>query len=165
VLFHNPSPGLELETRARWKIPNELRLERPKVALEASVAIFRASRPNARLRSLTATYNCVGLVVACRRTWVDPEHLVRILRDDGYRQLAGPEQAEIGDLVIYRDGANEVSHVGIVVRKKVLVPGQQEEPLEVVSKWGADGEYIHDMSYVPKLLGKPVEFWTDRKDN
>jgi hypothetical protein len=105
------------------------------------------------------------MVVACRRTWVDPEHLVRILRDDGYRQLAGPEKAEIGDLVIYRDGANDVSHVGIVVRKKVLIPGQQEEPLEVVSKWGADGEYVHDMSYVPELLGKPVEFWTDRKDS
>ncbi len=28
---------------------------------------------------------------------------------------------------------------------------------------GADGEYFHDASDVPYLLGKPSEYWTDRK--
>jgi hypothetical protein len=156
-------PALALETRAGRAIDNEVRPERPKVALDASAALFKRLFPKAELRSLTAVYNCVGLVVANRRAWVDPDDLIRVLREDGYRQLANVMEAELGDVVVYHDAGGEVCHVGIVVGKNVLIPGQQEDPLRVLSKWGADGEYIHDLSKLPAYLGTPGQFWTDRR--
>jgi len=105
----------------------------------------------------------MGMVVATRRTWIDPEHLIRILYEDGFRRLARPEDAETGDVVAYHDPNGEICHVGIVLRKNLIDPGRPSDLLRVVSKWGADGEYIHDMTYVPQLLGVPAEYWTDRR--
>lgn len=153
-----------IQTRMGWSIPNAIRQERPPVALQASRELFAELRPGARLRSLTATYNCIGMVVACRRTWVDTEHLLRVLREDGYRRLSGESQVEQGDVVVYRDDSGDVSHVGIVLRKKLYNPNQPGDTLVVVSKWGADGEYEHDVNDVPPLLGHPAEYWTDRKE-
>ncbi len=65
--------------------------------------ILKQRHPNALLRSITATYNCLGLIVASRRVWVDPDHLLTILIQDGYRRLRGPEETEVGDVVVYRD--------------------------------------------------------------
>jgi hypothetical protein len=163
LLLPGSPGGLALETRAKWPIPNEVRPELPTVVLEASVELHKESFPDANLRSLTGTYNCMGPVVANRRVWVDPEHFVQILQGDGYRKLRGVKEVEPGDVVVYRDHKGEICHVGIVVRKNVVIPGEQEEPLQVLSKWGADGEYTHGMSAVPFYLGKPAEFWTDRK--
>jgi hypothetical protein len=155
---------LTIETRQRWPIPNEFREERPRVALNASVELFKSLFPDARFRSISATNNCVGLVVTQRRTWAFPEDLHKILADDGFRQLKGPHEAEMGDVVIYRDDRRTICHVGIVVDKNLAIdPVTPGDPLRVLSKWGADGEYIHDMSYVPELYGKPAEFWTDRR--
>ena len=28
---------------------------------------------------------------------------------------------------------------------------------------GGDGEYLHEMSKVPGYLGRPAEYWTDRR--
>jgi hypothetical protein len=39
-------------------------MERPAVALKAAVDLMEELFPEARLRSITSTYNCVGLVVA-----------------------------------------------------------------------------------------------------
>lgn len=119
--------------------------------------------PDAVFRSITATYNCVGMVVASRRTWVDPADLVRVLRDDGYRKLNGPEESDVGDVVIYHDDNDAPCQVGLVVRKNLFVAGEGEELLTVLSKWGADGEYIHGASRVPVYLGPPAEYWTDRR--
>jgi hypothetical protein len=104
------------------------------------------------------------LIVASRWVWVDPEHLLRVLQEDGFRQLDRDLLADVGDVVVYEDEAGELCHVGIVIRKNLLLPGQQQDPFQVLSKWGADGEYLHDMSDVPDLLGKPKQFWTDRKE-
>jgi hypothetical protein len=156
-------PALALESRAQRPIDNEVRPERPKVALDASAALFKRLFPKAELRSLTAVYNCVGLVVASRRVWVDPDDLIRVLQEDGYRLLADVTQAELGDVVVYHDSKGTVCHAGIVVGKNVLVPGQQEDPLRVLSKWGADGEYVHDLSKLPAYLGTATQFWTDRR--
>jgi hypothetical protein len=124
---------------------------------------MKQSHPDALLRSITATYNCVGLVVASRRTWVDTEHLLTILIEDGSRRLRGPEEARVGDVVVYRDEAGDVSHVGMVSQKKIADPRSDADFLQVLSKWGADGEYFHDATDVPYLLGRPAEYWTDRK--
>jgi hypothetical protein len=156
-------PPLALETRARRPIPNEVRLERPRIALDASANLFAGLFPQAWLRSLTAVYNCIGMVVANRRAWVDPSELIRILQEDGCRRLNAPEEAEFGDVVVYHDDGGQVCHAGIVVEKRILVPGDAKDLLVVLSKWGADGEYVHDMSALPSLLGKAAQFWTDRR--
>ncbi len=155
--------SLALETRTRRPIPNEMRKERARASLRAAVDIMKQNHPNALLRSITATYNCIGLVIASRRTWVDPEHLPSILVQDGYRLLRGPEEAEVGDVVVYRDKSGEISHVGLVSRKKISDPQNGMDYLQVLSKWGADGEYFHDLTDLPYLLGRPCEYWTDRK--
>ncbi len=155
--------SLLLQTRARWMIPNEVRRERPAAALRAAIDLMRELFPEARLRSITSAYNCMGLVVASRRTWVDPEHLVRILTDDGYRQIMRPENAESGDVVVYHDPDGEPSHVGIVVGKNLAIPGENRDLLLVLSKWGADGEYVHELTSLPVVLGRPGQYWTDRR--
>jgi len=157
-------PPLKIETRARWLIPNEVRRESAPVAQAASIEHWRAVRPNARPRSISATSNCLGMVVCSRRAWVDPCHLHKVFRDDGFRQLKGVAEVEVGDVVVYRDDAGDVSHVSIVAWKNLATdPIHPGDPLTVLSKWGGEGEYMHDMSDVPELLGRPVEFWTDRK--
>jgi hypothetical protein len=103
------------------------------------------------------------MVVADRRTWVDPGELIHVLRDDGYRTLNGPEESEVGDVVIYHDDNGVPCHVGLVLRKNLLLAGEPEELLTVLSKWGADGEYIRGASRVPVYLGTPAEYWTDRR--
>jgi hypothetical protein len=155
--------SLVLETRGRWKIPNELRPEQPPEVLRAALDVIRKAAPDAILRSISATYNCVGMVVAARRVWVDPEDLARILTDDGYLRLPGADEADHGDVVIYHDDEGEPCHVGLVVKRNILTGDPHEDLLTVLSKWGAGGEYVHGASKVPAYLGKPAEFWTDRR--
>jgi hypothetical protein len=157
------SDSLLLQTRAKWSIPNEIRRERPAAALKAAVDLMRELFPEAQLRSISSTYNCVGLVVATRRVWVDPEHLVRTLQDDGYRELQRAEDTQFGDIVVYHDVDGEPCHTGIVLRKNHAMEGQNRDLLTVVSKCGADGEYVHSATQLPALLGRPAQFWTDRR--
>jgi hypothetical protein len=72
-------------------------------------------RPAARLRSITATYNCPGMVFASRRTCIDPMHLSRRLLDDGYRLLKPCEAARPGDVVVYKNKIKEPVHVGVAI--------------------------------------------------
>lgn len=157
------SDSLLLQTRGKWQIPNELRPERHPAARKAAIELVQGIAPDAILRSITATYNCIGMIVASRRTWVDPADLIRVLRDDGYRKLNGPEQSDVGDVVIYHDDNGNPCHAGIVLRKNLLLDNRREELLTVLSKWGSDGEYIHGAFRVPVYLGTPAEYWTDRR--
>jgi hypothetical protein len=34
--------------------------------------------------------------------------------------------------------------------------------IKVISKWGQEAEFIHDVDDVLDLLGRPSEYWTDR---
>lgn len=156
-------PQLPLHTRRGRQVPNKVRHEPPPARLKASVELWQRERPGAVLRSLTGTYNCIGMVIACRRACVEPEDLLWILTDDECRKLAGESDAQVGDVVVYRDDSGEVSHAGIVIEKRLLDPTQPRETLRVLSKWGDDGEYEHDASHVPPRFGKPMEYWTDRK--
>jgi len=155
---------LKIETRRRWGIPNEYRMEQDPKQLRYGREMWEGSKPNLIFRSISAIYNCVGMVVTHRRAWAFPIDLRKILSDDGFRQLKGPEEAFVGDIVIYQAGGDEITHVGIVQQKNLIRdlrnPG---DPLKVLSKWGAQGEYIHDMTDVPEVYGKPAEFWTDRR--
>ncbi len=105
------------------------------------------------------------MVVASRRVSVDPAHLLKILKDDGYQQLPGPEGAQQGDVVVYQDDLDEEpTHVAIVLAKCVVVPGGNDDSLLVLSKWGHDGEYEHKSRYVPDVYGRPTQYWTDRRN-
>lgn len=156
---------LKLEARSKWPIPNELCPEKPDVALRAGRAVWEALFPRLTFRSISNTYNCVGMVVASRRVWVLPEYLERIFREDGFRRLQGLSEVEPGDIVVYQtDGDDEPTHVALVVRKQPVVPGEREDPLVVLSKWGGFGEYEHESQHVPNVYGQPTQFWTHRRN-
>jgi hypothetical protein len=103
------------------------------------------------------------MVIASRRVWAWPEDLVKVLTDDGYRRLADPADAQMGDVVIYHY-KGEPTHVGLIVRKLILVPGDNQDMFQVLSKWGGDGEYCHKLSEVPEVYGDAAEYWTDRRE-
>ena len=129
--------------------------------MQAAQSFVLNAHPNACARSLSNLYNCMGMVFASRRTWIDPEHLIMILEDDEYHLVNNKSQLRPGDVVVYRDDQGQVSHVGVVAGVKVNVTKATWEVL-VLSQWGADGEYFHlDYDVNPKL-GKPTEYWTDR---
>jgi hypothetical protein len=88
-----------------------------------------------------------------------------ILLEDNYRQLTGLAESQVGAIVIYRDTRDHsVSHVALIVSIEARVDAAAWK-ITVISQWGADGEYIHLMEDVPELLGRPMEYWTDRRLN
>ena len=158
----NDIAAIPLSTRRSTHIRNETRPEMPPEQLKAAIELLNATFPNASLRSATARYNCMGLVFASRRTHIDIELLSMILREDGYHKLTRKGDVVVGDLVVYRNHHAEVTHVAVVIEKTMDVAHGEVE-LKVLSKWGLNGEYIHDAGYIPFYLGKPSEYWTDRK--
>jgi hypothetical protein len=155
--------SLSMVTRKGNRIRNVKRSEASPDRIRAAVQAATSVCPNAKLRSATQVYNCMGLVFASRRTWIDVDEIPTILDDDGYAHLEGLMEAKVGDVVVYGDPSDgEISHVGIIVRKEANVLNASWD-VEVMSQWGADGEYIHPLDHVPALLGVPFQFWTDRK--
>jgi hypothetical protein len=153
--------ALPLSTRRGTHIPNRQEPEHPIAQLRAAQDIWQQSRPNARLRSLTSVYNCMGMIFASRRTCVEIGDLPWILKEDGYRQIINRDELRVGDVVVYGT-LKELTHVGLVYEIPLISTTNKRE-IMVLSKWGLDGEYIHEMEYVPALFGRPVEFWTDRR--
>lgn len=153
--------SIPLVTSSRRRIDNVQRQQRPPEAMQAAAQMFMREHKSLQTRSLSSVYNCVGLVFASRRTSVDIALLWMIFEDDGYRSI--PESAVVpGDLVVYKDDAGRVTHVGIVIEhaRDVL---SATFVTKVVSQWGWDGEYIHDVKDVHYSLGSPREFWSERK--
>jgi hypothetical protein len=153
---------LPLATKTGTPIPNVKRLERVRPQLEASVQILGAQFPDNELRSITGTYNCIGMVFAARRTHIHPKHVTTILTDDGYRPVAEAE-VKRGDLAIYRDERDEIQHAGVVMEVVPVLALQTDRlrRIRVLSKWGADGEYIHWVGDVPSFFGVP-HYYTER---
>jgi hypothetical protein len=102
------------------------------------------------------------MLFAARRTSIAPDQLDMILREDDYRQLAGGNECDIGDVVVYRTPDGEIAHVGMILSKTREIAAATWT-LRVLSKWGPEGEYEHPIEHVPILLGRPIEFWTDRR--
>jgi hypothetical protein len=73
------------------------------------------------------------------------------------------EDADSGDVVVYHDPDGEPCHVAVVVRKNLAVAGENGDLLTVLSKWGADEEYVHEVTRLPFLLGRPAQSGTDRR--
>jgi hypothetical protein len=130
---------------------------------QAALRIVQGISPTAKCRSLTAMYNCVGMVFTSRRTCVDSDHLDAILRDDGYRQIP-KDEADQGDLVVYRQD-RVAKHVGIIyeLRDAAIDPAYPRKEIWVLSQWGENGEHLHKINEVSPLYGNKKEFWTERR--
>jgi len=149
--------AIPLSTKLGTHIENERRRESSPDARRASVRKWATEFPDAKLRSLTATYNCFGMVFANRRAWVFEDQLPLVRDEDGYRLVATPA---VGDIVVYRR-TTDIEHVGIAVEVRPNVESGTWEVI-VLSKWGVEGEYFHRETRVPQLFGRPAEYWTDR---
>jgi hypothetical protein len=155
--------SIQLATRDGSYIPN---FRTPELAPEihrSAAEMFGRERAEAQLRSSTSLYNCVGQMFASRRTWVEIDYLQSILERDGYRRVNERKNLWIGDVVVYENREGEITHVGLVVEKRLDVKSGNHV-IYVLSKWGQNGEYFHQMDDVPPLLGNPVKFWTERRE-
>jgi hypothetical protein len=56
-----------------------------------------------------------------------------------------------GDIVVYRDREGNPCHVGVVFRREVH-PATATIRLTVLSKWGPQGEYLHERRQLPMML-------------
>jgi hypothetical protein len=144
------------------RIPNERPLPKPPAAMKESFRIIHEKHPFAKLRSLGSTYNCAGLVLAFRRTFIDDLTKVpTYLAEDGYEPLKSGAAACAGDVVVYRSDAGTVEHLGIILEAPTTGLEAASGPL-IISKWGHFGEYIHKLMDKPEVLGSKIEIWTER---
>jgi len=157
--------SLRLFTKKGSHIRNVQRREQLPERLQAVKTEMERIFPEALLRTVTGTYNCMGMVFASRRTWVetDSDVLNLILEDDGYRKVEDVKTLFVGDIVVYRSEDGEPQHVGIVIEKTPQISSGNFE-IKVLSKWGNDGECIHELNYIPSQCGIPTDFYTDRKE-
>lgn len=150
---------INLATSKNTPIPNSRRHERAPEALQAAKELWLTT--GRQLRSMSATYNCIGMVFANRRTCIEPEVVPIILSDDEYREVSEADVV-IGDIVLYHTNENEITHAGVVVSKEPNVAACGWS-IRVLSQWGSDGEYFHDHRDVPEALGRRVKFYSERR--
>ena len=163
--------GLQKPTFARngWEIPqpNPLVLEKFRQTeelvriqtVELVDELLRKGKTELRIRSVSAhLYDCVGMIFANRRAWIDIEFIGQILSNDGYQPVS-KEDLVVGDVVVYTLGKKRV-HVGLVTC--VLPSLGKISNTRVLSKWGKHGEVEHRMEEVPYYLGEPSEYWSER---
>lgn len=90
------------------------------------------------------------------------------MKHENYAKLSPHEKVLAGDLVAYLEtstlGAREISHTAIVTETdsnndvNQILTGHRS--CHVVSKWGMNGEYIHDLLKSPyQSLGYSIEFF------
>jgi hypothetical protein len=160
--------SIPLATSNRRRIPNEQRMQRDPSSMAAARDMHLSAHPLWRVRSLRSTYNCMGLVFASRRTWIDPEHFNMIVGDDGYVERSNRNEAVAGDHAVYRNSTNgNVIHVGCIVEVRPDLKRARSE-LIVISQFGANGEYIHEADDLPGALrigvsSLSLSVWTEAK--
>jgi hypothetical protein len=157
-----PEEDKLLYARDGWLIPTRTLAKESRQALLNRAKHWELYRPKAVLRSLSHSdypYNCVGMIFAARRKWIDIEHMKALLQHDGYAQI--PKLSSVdGDLVLYRDDNNDYSHVGLII---LAERNRDTMNIKVLSKWGKDGEYEHFEEDIPPFAGKALEYWTERQ--
>ena len=154
--------SIELSTKSGQPIPNEQVAQLPRVRMEVARDNVLSHHPTAVERSLSSEYNCMGMVFAARRTWIETDQLGNILRGDGYRRVREESELLVGDVVVYRNQNGSTSHVGVITSIGLYGPDGTRK-IVVLSQWGLDGEYFHEIDDVNPYLGEPAEYWTDRK--
>jgi hypothetical protein len=146
-----------LYARSGWRIPTETTDAPASALIEIRARDLMARIPNLRLRSVSDhPYNCVGMIFAARRAWIDIDHIDDLLREDGYRAI--PFDALVpGDLALYRF-AGEPAHIALVTFIDPAIRGN----VWVISKWGKDAEFYHPLQNVPQRFGTADRFYTER---
>lgn len=155
--------SIGLDTREGNHIRNKCRPEKPVAGLRDGVDAVRESYGGVReVLSATARYNCAGLVFGARRTHVFMDEIEeKILDDDGFEQSQNREEWGPGDVVLYRDEDDDLTHVA---RIHSIELGRYDDPVVlVVSQWGETGEFLHEWREVPPQLGCPQEVWSQRR--
>ncbi len=106
-------------------------------------------------------YNCVGMIFASRRAWIEINEIYHIFREDGFCKISF-DKLSVGDIVVYTSDMAP-AHVGLVttVRRTDGNYGKISS-VEVLSKWGRDAEILHPMHSVPSTLGTASEFWSEK---
>ena len=162
IEFERARLFLPLSTKLGRRIPNDKPGPQPDETMIFRRDYVLGKHPDLKVRSLSAEYNCVGMVFGARRTMIEPEHVEMILEDDGYEHLNSSNELTVGDIVVYKNG-NDVGHVGIVVCVTT-----SDDPLTpditVLSQWGQHGEFFHHIDDVLSDYGDRKEFWTDRNE-
>lgn len=157
--------SIELATRRRRRIPNEQRLQQSPEAMLAAARMLLNNHTNYRLRSLTSLYNCVGLVFASRRTWIEPHYFHLIATDDGYQRRVRTADTLPGDVAVYTSPQGAIIHVGIIVAVKHDF-SSGDTSFRVLSQFGSAGEYLHEADDLPEGLsaasGQPnLSVWSE----
>lgn len=101
---------------------------------ESSDQYFRHRFSLTRTSPPTSESNCHGWVFLRGKFLIFAEQVERILRENGYRQVAEPN---VGDVIIYRDANGEILHSGLV-----WSVGAEGQAL-IHSKFGISGRYLH----------------------
>lgn len=166
VGFGSPrdSRAIQLATRLDTWIPNARQLPLPPQRMEAAVAMIHAEVASACERARESTYNCLGMVFASRRTAIEPEHFELIASDDGYSPIVDDALAKVGDIVAYNTTDGVLLHTALIVDVARNVR-EAKIMIRVLSQFGYDGEYEHDVDDVPayfKELGFTRTIWTER---
>lgn len=161
----NDPASILLATKGGNYIRNARRPELPPERMKEARALWVKEFPSIQSRSLSATYNCYGLVFAHRRTHIlgDGKDVEFILREDGYVPVKSRADVGLGDVVVYRQHSRkEITHAGYIaaVDRRVDVG---EIDFLVMSQWGSDGEYLHKEQDVPTMYGQVREYYTERK--
>jgi hypothetical protein len=94
---------------------------------------MRLDRKVIQTGSADLAYNCHGWVFTGGRCWVRGAAVESILADNGYRVTTSPQE---GDVVVFRNQTGEVTHTG-------LVRGHANGTVQIESKWGQMGRYVH----------------------
>ena len=165
ILIHpggvNDKRALKLETKQGNHIPNEIQSEQLPEVIKDRIKKHSSAHSSAKLRSASSTYNCMGMIFASRRSWIETDHLNLIFTDDDYTKLSSFIYAELGDIVVYYNDENAV-HVAIII-EITLDASIGQRNFRVLSQWGLACEWLHDIDDVPQELGIPKEVWTDRR--
>jgi hypothetical protein len=152
--------SIALATSKNRPIPNK---RMPELAPQTALAAKKLhAKGSWQLRSRRSTYNCVGLVFANRRTFIEPEEIPMILQDDEYVEVTRDADVMPGDIVIYKNSAtDDIIHIGLVLATEGVF---ETRKIRVLSQFGRIGEYIHDAHDVPEPYGHPLlKFYSESR--
>jgi xanthosine utilization system XapX-like protein len=79
-------------------------------------------------------FNCHGWVFGDGRGWIRSKMVDAILQDNAYQVV---ERPLAGDLAVFRNQLDEVTHSGVVRT------GEKDGSVLIESKWGRYGRYVH----------------------
>lgn len=103
------------------------------------------------------------MVFGNRRAWIETDYVPMILDEDGYVPVQESE-VQPGDVAVYRSNG-EISHVALVVARiaPAVADLNGQWKTTVLSQWGQDGEYLHDLEDVAERLGTFDQFYSEKR--